>query len=150
MRKTLIAFAAAGALLVGACGDSGGDDEEGAGSDDSATTEPSVPEQTGPHAQFCTELMSAPAEGATAGMPDIEAPAEIAEAYDLMRQAGELTTQIDQTAPDATQQMEAAMEELGGQEAVNEAQAALTNFVMTNCNTGMEAPPDASSTTAAG
>jgi hypothetical protein len=137
MRKTLIAFAAAGTLLLGACGDDGGGGDEGAESSTTAAA-PTVPEQTGPHAEFCTELMSAPAEGASPGMPDIEAPAEIAEAYDLMRRAGELTTEIDQTAPDAQQQMEAATEELGGQEAIGEAQSALTNFVMTNCNTGME------------
>jgi hypothetical protein len=141
MRKTLIALAAAGTLLVGACGDDGGDDEE------AGDTSSSMPEQSGEHREFCTQLldsMSGAGGQAPSGLPDLEAPPEIAEDYDLMQQAYQRISEIDPNAPDFQQQQEAIQEELGGQERFNEAQQNMTEFIMNNCNMPNEESVDTS------
>jgi hypothetical protein len=147
MRKTLIALAAAGTLLVGACGDDGGDDEE------AGDTTSSMPRQSGEHAEFCTELldsMSGAGGQNPTGLPDLEAPPEIAEDYDLMQQAYQRIAGIDPNAPDFQEQQEAIQEELGGQERFNEAQQNMTEFIMQNCNMPNEGAVESSSTTAGG
>lgn len=133
MRKTLISLVAAGTLLVGACGDGGGDDEEGAG--DSTTS--TFPEQTGEFAEFCTALLQGvnSGTGSTApGLPDVEAPPAIAEDYQLMQDAANRMAELDPNAPDFAQQQQAIQDELGGAERFTQAQSNLQQFVMENCN----------------
>jgi hypothetical protein len=138
MRKTLIALTAAATLILGACGDDGDDGDEAEEASD--TTGTSTFEQTGPYAEFCTAVLQGAVDAAAGqasapgGLPNVEAPPEVAEDWQVMRQIAERMGQLDSSAPDFQQRQEQLHNELGGIERLTQAQQNVTAFLTENCN----------------
>ena len=145
MRRTAIGLAAAALFIFAACG---GDDDDASG-DNGSSEEQSAP---GSGSQFCQEFTELTQQGPAAGsdpesviesMRGLHPPEEIADDFALTIEGAELQAQMASGGAEPDRDLVAQFQE--NQEAFQQANEHIQQYISTECGIGSEPPPSTES-----